>query len=339
MKHERVNYLIAGVFVLLSIAVLMWMLFEITGDSGPTDDYHVYYKNVNGLRYGTAVSYEGYLIGQVEGITPERDGAGTRYRVDFTVEKDWAIPDDSVAEISASGLLAQIFIGIREGQSDSSLSPGSEITGAANGGMMKAINEVAGEMQELTRSTIRPMLETLHHAINTVTQNLDAGLGGLADSVNENNRQNLSDLLANLNDASGDLKQTMAEVRSLSSDTRNLLTEDNRAEFAQILQHSAEAARNFAILSGNLEQSRSRLDATLNNLDQAVDNADGTVLDNREDIRNMVSELRSSVHAVSGSVEDIARQLEGASRNMNDFSRQIRRNPSVLLRGEFPQGK
>ena len=114
MKRENVNYFLTGLVALGSLALLLGTLFVITGSSGPTDDYVVRYRNVAGLAFGTPVFYQGYRIGQVESISPEREVEETRFRVDFSVQDGWQIPKDSEAQLMSSGLLSDVFISIRE---------------------------------------------------------------------------------------------------------------------------------------------------------------------------------------------------------------------------------
>ena len=106
MKRDHVNYTLVGAVVLVALALLLFALVLITGKRGGEADYHTYYRNVTGLRAGAPVFYQGYRIGQVDDVVPERGGDGTRYRVALSLRADWPIPDDSVARLQSSGLLA-----------------------------------------------------------------------------------------------------------------------------------------------------------------------------------------------------------------------------------------
>ena len=72
MRRDIVNYTLVGAVVLAAIVVLLVGLALITGRSGATTGYVVRYRNVTGLRYGAPVFYQGYRVGEVGGITPER---------------------------------------------------------------------------------------------------------------------------------------------------------------------------------------------------------------------------------------------------------------------------
>ncbi|HJU40703.1 MAG TPA: MlaD family protein, partial [Tahibacter sp.] len=153
MKRDHVNYTLVGAVVLAALALLLVGLYLITGSSGGNAQYHAYYRNVTGLRHGAPVFYQGYRIGQVSRLEPERGGAdGTRYRVTLSVREDWPIPADSVARLQASGLLADVSIGIVEGKEKNSVAVGGEIRGEETSDIFGAMNELAGEITALTRS-------------------------------------------------------------------------------------------------------------------------------------------------------------------------------------------
>ena len=80
------NYFMVGMFVLLSIVVLMVALYNITGRSANVDYYYVDMKNVSGVRDGSPVTYAGYEIGQITGIQPVRDNGHTHYRMEIIVK-------------------------------------------------------------------------------------------------------------------------------------------------------------------------------------------------------------------------------------------------------------
>lgn len=57
MKRDNVNYLLVGAFVAVMLVLGFILLTAVTGRSGPTDEYRVFYDNVSGLKFGTGVYY------------------------------------------------------------------------------------------------------------------------------------------------------------------------------------------------------------------------------------------------------------------------------------------
>src|ERR1700755_3643262 len=99
MKRDNVNYLLVGIVVVAAFVLLLGALTMISGRTGGTSAYYTHYHNVTGLRFGAPVFYEGYRIGQVGDVTPERGGKSITYKVELDVRKDWPIPKDSNARL------------------------------------------------------------------------------------------------------------------------------------------------------------------------------------------------------------------------------------------------
>jgi phospholipid/cholesterol/gamma-HCH transport system substrate-binding protein len=299
LKRDTVNYVAVGSFVLVMLGALAAGLLAITGRSGPTDSYFVYYHNVSGIRYGTPVYYQGYGIGQVSGIEPEHVASGTRYRVDLAVRNDWPIPKDSLAAVMTTGLLADVSISIVEGKSAERLTPGSELRGREGGDLFMAFNELAGEIQTLTRNSIRPLVDQLGSTL---------GEGGPVIS-------DLRRLLAKLNEGADGLTQMLGPA--------------NQREVSQLLRRLNEASGNANQLSAQLLETRKQLDAVLAG-------ADAMVEENRPEARQAVRELRVSLQAIAERIDGVMQQLDSTSRNLQEFSREIRANPNRLLSGTPP---
>ena len=117
MRWKQADFL-AGLFVIGGFALIIAIVVVVRGQIGAPDRYHTFFKNVAGLRAGAAVVYEGYIIGSVSDVDPVPDETGMQFRVNLEVEKDWVIPSDSVAEISAVSLLSANAIQISAGTAE-----------------------------------------------------------------------------------------------------------------------------------------------------------------------------------------------------------------------------
>ncbi|HNR90908.1 MAG TPA: MlaD family protein [Dokdonella sp.] len=300
MKRDTVNYVLVGAVVVAGLVLLLVGLALITGRGGASSDYVVRYRNVTGLRYGAPVFYQGFRIGQVTEVVPERNAEGTRYRVILAVRRDWAIPKDSVAHLTSSGLLADMSIGIREGGSREMLAAGGELTGAENADVFAAVGELAGQINMLTRDKLNPLVTLLSQRVDSITGTLDSAAPDILAQANT--------LLARLNDASGALD--------------DLLKPQNRAAVAGILGNAQG-------LTAELRETRKLLDATVGTLADIA-------AENRGSMRNATTDLATVMASLSSRMEVITHHLESATRNLDEFSREIRRNPGQLLRSPKP---
>lgn len=302
MKRDTVNYFLVGCMVLAAFALLMVTLFAMTGRAGRADLYHVHYGNVAGIGFGTPVLYEGFRIGEVRGVEPDRSGARTRYRVEIAVREGWRIPADSVAELQSSGLLADVLIGIREGDAPESLAVGAEIIGREGGDVFAAVNELASEVTVLTREKLVPLVDRLGERVDSITQALDTGTPELIDSTQA--------LLGKLNDG--------------ASSVNELLGQANRDLVAETLTHARTISVNIVKVSEDLNGTRAEVDALLGELK-------GTVGETRPALREAMLDLNSTLASIAARIDSITHHINAASRNFDEFSREIRHNPNRLL--------
>ena len=295
MKRDTVNYTLVGAVVLAALVLLLVGLALITGRSGATSGYVVRYRNVTGLRYGAPIFYQGYRIGEVNGVKPERSAEGTRYKVELAIRSDWPIPKDSLAQLQSTGLLADVSVGIREGVSKEMLPEGGELKGQESTDIFAAMNELAGQISELTRTQISPLIRTLSQRVDSITGAIDKG----TPEVMEQTRA----LLARLNNASDSLN--------------DVLKPQNRAAVSAILGEVSK-------LSTELRKTRETLDSALGELASIAK-------ENRPDVRRSVQDLSSVLEALSGRMDVITHHLESSSRNLDEFSREIRKHPNRLI--------
>lgn len=300
VKRDTVNYTLVGAVVAVALVVLLVGLALITGRSGAASEYRVHYRNVTGLRYGAPVFYEGYRIGDVGEIQPERNAAGTRYKVTLVVRRDWQIPKDSVARLQSSGLLADMSIGIKEGSSREMLAAGAEIPSAESVDIFVAFSELAGEVSMLTRDQISPMVKKLSQRVESITGTLD---------------NNTPELV-------GQAQALLDKLNSATAAMDDLLKPENRAAVTAILG-------NVQGLSGELRETRK-------SVDEAISELADIARENRGDIRSATTDLATVMASLSSRMEVITHHLESATRNLDEFSREIRRNPGQLLRSPEP---
>jgi phospholipid/cholesterol/gamma-HCH transport system substrate-binding protein len=265
------------------------------------------------------VLYEGYPIGQVEKVTPVPSESGMGFRVDFGVAKDWRIPEDSVAVITAPRLLAAVTINISAGESPTALSPGGMVRGREGADIFAAMSMLAGEVTELTRGSIRPLLATLNETVGTAGKILatdGAALSGelraLAGTLNERAPRILDNL------------ERFTETMNAAGDQIGKLAgPENREKIEDVI--------------GSLQQTGANVTNLTTKIDRLTGALQGVVEANQTDIRRSVANLRYITESVARDIDSINQNLDGTARNMFEFSRQIRQNPGLLLGGSRPR--
>ena len=328
------NYFIVGVFVLVVMAALLALLYRLTGARGPTDGYHAFYDNVAGIKYGTVTYYKGFQVGQVERIEPQlqQDGSGTRYRVQFSVKQGWPIPRGSVAAIVLPGPLAPAVVDIREGAGPDLLAPGSELEGAEPANLFAALNDVAADFRKLSEQGIQPTLRNLNERV--------AALSAEYENLSRSElRPLVRQLRARLDDPEllESFTQVIDKLDASAEALLRVLSDENQQHLAAILSNADRGSAQLNDVLARIEDTRARMHHLLEQLDQIVAENRGSLTQGVGDAAAAMQDLRDSVRTVADNVDTIVHYLESGTRNMNEFSREIRENPGILLRGTSPQ--
>ena len=312
MKRDTINYFVVGIFVISLFVVFLLVLYRITGSTGAADEYYVAYNNVAGIKFGTPVLYEGFQIGQVEKIEPQFSSGNTHYRLTLSVKQGWKIQQDSIARVEASGLLSTVSIDIRKGKSASTLSPGDEIMGVPSNDLFSTVNDVAEDIRDLAHNSLRPLLEKLNKQVDLIA-------GDIRDITSGNIKPMFRDQVFPL----------MNKLNASADRLARVLSDTNLDNVDSTLANLQAASTEADTLMQNLQRSRLAVDELLARTTGVVD-------DNRESLKAAATDLKKTLYVTSQHIESIAHHLEGASRDIHEFSRQIRENPTLLLRGTPP---
>ncbi len=262
MKSNKINYAVVGSFVLAILAGLVISVAMLTGRTGATDTYFAVYDNVTNIKYGTQVMFEGYPVGQVEDVQPLQQEGKVRFRVDMSVLQDWHIPDDSIAQVTSSGLLAAITIVIQAGRSKTMLEPGAEIHSSSQKGMFDAISSVAGETTGLIQR-LRDIADHFADKAPEITANLtefsvklNKSGSQLQEMLKKKNAENLEASLANFSGLSENLQESTRKLDTLLNDFSLLASENKNGikDSVEDLRHiMASMSRHIDAISHNLE--------------------------------------------------------------------------------------
>jgi phospholipid/cholesterol/gamma-HCH transport system substrate-binding protein len=130
MQQTRSVELGTGLFVLLGLAALFFLITQTTGSENfsgrDTFSVTARFQNVGNLKNRAPVSMAGVTIGRVTSIS--FDPQSLEAEVTFVIDSKYnQIPDDSDAAILTSGLLGSQYIGLQAGGSDTYLKDGSEV--------------------------------------------------------------------------------------------------------------------------------------------------------------------------------------------------------------------
>lgn len=127
MARRNAAEILAGFVVLIVAAGFLAYALATSGTAGvPGYHFTAEFDRIDGLTVGSDVRMAGVKVGTVTGtsIDPKTYLA----TVDFTVQKDLALPTDSSAAISSQSLLGGKYLALVPGGSDNMIKPGGRIT-------------------------------------------------------------------------------------------------------------------------------------------------------------------------------------------------------------------
>jgi phospholipid/cholesterol/gamma-HCH transport system substrate-binding protein len=296
MKEANRNYVAVGAFVLSMLAAVVLWFAALSGLAVSTDRYYILWDNVMGLKPGTQILFEGYQIGLIEKIerSPEADSGGPNYRVEIEVDKGWPIPVSASAETTAPSFLAALVVNIDAGDSDAILEPGSVIQSKEQEDLLAAAGDAMSKISEVL-DFMKPKIEEITNSVSLV--------------LSDENAVQIQSMLETMNDR-----------------IQEILSAENAENIGHILTNLSNVSQDMSNLTKGLQTTKAQVDDILGIIDGLIDSNSG-------DIGRSLAALHASLEAVSRHIDAIASNLEDTTRNAKEFSEQIRKDPSVLVRG------
>ncbi len=307
---------IVGVFVLIASALLLAVVFMLTGALGKAgaNSYTATFKFAGGLEPGATVRYAGGpKVGRVEKlqVDPADD---SQIEITFTVRSDVPVKTDSVVKIAALSALGENYLEITAGKPDSPEAPSDT---KLQSKPYFGISDLSDLLSE-----VGPKAASLLDELKARATELKETVNRLNDVINEQNRMNIS--------------KSLGEVRGM--------LEENRPKVRSTLGNIDKASAKFEPLLEDFKK-------TVADADKAINSIDATLTENRPDVRAAVTEMKRTLASASELVdqlnrtiyynsENIDEMLENmrlTTQNLKQFTDQIRTRPSSLIRSSGPQ--
>jgi len=263
MKKDNINYSMVGLFVLAAILLLFFMLFKITGMQSGADSYFVVFKNVAGIKAGSAVTYGGYQIGSIEGIEPVFDGGKTNYKIQLKIKKQWGIPADSVAEVVMPGVIADKQIEITEGESGRNLQPGDIISSKESVDLMALASTLSNEVGGL--------IAGVSNDVSSLLTKLNKSADQISRILSDKNRMRIERMFKNTDEATMHLVNLSKGFERVNNQLDLVLTKSLSivGDNDQDIRHSViELRKTMDTVSENMHSILYNLDASSRNMNE-----------------------------------------------------------------------
>ena len=219
-----------GIIAILTIVVFIWVFNFLKGKNLLNKDavYFAVYDKVGGLAESSPVEVNGYRVGVIQSIT-FIDPVSGRLLVEFSVDKNFRIPVNTVAEIVPISLLGGMKVQFVYGDG-----PGFYESRDTIPGML------AESLTDLLESELIPVKNKISHLIAQV----DSVISSVNEIMSASFKKDLGNTLSNLNNTSESIEEI---IGSREGELKTML--DNLSKFSSMLsENSGKMTQSFTNL-------------------------------------------------------------------------------------------
>ena len=314
MMAEKRDQVFVGLFVLIAAAVLIGMVFAISGAFGRTSKtYHAYFPFAGGLERGATVRYAGGpKVGRVEKLAIDPQNPA-RIDVVFSVQTDLPVKTDSHVKIMSISPLGDNHLEVIPGGAQTALAPPGFLLPSDT---YLDFNVLTAQINDLA-----PQAKLLIQSLNDRAADLKVTVDRVNQLLSAENRANLSATLAG---------------------TRGVI-EENRPQIKSTIQHLDSVSQKLEPLLQDLHKDSEEANQALTHLDAVLG-------ENSADVRQSVMELRKSLTTLTDitgrldqtldvnteNIDELLDNFRRVSQNLKEFTNTIKRRPYTLIRATNP---
>jgi phospholipid/cholesterol/gamma-HCH transport system substrate-binding protein len=290
-----------------------------------------YFTDAGGLTEGIRVVQEGYVIGIVERVSPVfpgRDGesglcppppkaAEARspalpcFRATLRIQDAWPVPVDSEAKLGAAGLLQGDAVKIQPGASAELLAAGAVIASQGREpDLLAKLSELTDALDGMVTNTIAPALASIKAQIQTIETLLGSG-GDQAQ-----NRERLA-----------------GAFESLQRLTAGIESAVDPDQIRAILGSVETLSRHLSAVSAGLAGSQAEVKGAVRQYGDLAREIRGVVTDNKPALQRSLDDTQFLLQELTAALTPILTNIEDATRNLSALSRDLRRDPAVIIKG------
>jgi len=327
-RREQIS---VGIFVLIASALLIFIVFSLSGAFAGSDTvYYAKFNNAAGLEPGASVHYAGGpKTGHIVKIRIDPDDPAL-IDLTFTVTKGLPVKTDSKVAIMSFSPLGDNHLEIKPGTPKAPLAPSGTLLASQPyvgfNDLTEQINNMAPQARELIAN------------LNARITQLKTTIDRVDDLLNDQNRANVSGSLAQVH---GMLKENRPQIQSTLNNV-NAASAKIGPLIDQI--HKTVDQANEAI---------KQAEVALKQADETIKHVDGVVADNKEGIHDSIAKLRVVLTNVTqltdqlnqildsntDNIDQLLLNLRDVSENLKDFTDTIKTRPSSVIFSNAPRDR
>lgn len=283
------NEVKVGVIALVTIVVFIWLYNFLKGKDllNSTAYYYTVYDKVGGLAESSPVEINGYKVGVVQSIK-FIDAVSGRLLVAFSVNRDFKLPKNTVAEIVPVSLLGGMKVQFVYGDGPGTYSEGDTIPGR----LAESIIDMMETELLPVKDKITDLLIVLDSVISSVNEVMDADFKNDMSGTLANLKSTTDTFDKIIGSKENELKTTIESINSftmmLSDNSENM---SNTFSNLKTISDTLAAADIYNSIS-NLKSTLEKTTMIMDNLNNGTGTA-GQFLKNDTLYTNLANSLES----------------------------------------------
>jgi phospholipid/cholesterol/gamma-HCH transport system substrate-binding protein len=250
-----------GITAIITILVFIWLYNFLKGKDlfSSTSHYYVIYDKVGGLAESSPVEVNGYKVGVVQSIRFIDPESG-RLLVTLSVDKDFKLPQHTVAEITTATLIAGMKIQFVYGEGPGTYSSGDTIPGRlAESIVTKLENELAPLKNKVT--DMISVIDSVIGSVNDIMDpqfkmNIRSGVASFSSTARDIKEAQLKETLENINKFTKMLAENSDKLTSTFSSLETVADTLAAADIYSSVNNLKSSLEKASVMIENLSKGR-----------------------------------------------------------------------------------
>jgi phospholipid/cholesterol/gamma-HCH transport system substrate-binding protein len=213
------NEVKVGIIAIITIVVFIWLYNFLKGKNLLNKDatYYAVYDKVGGLAESSPIEVNGYRVGVVQSIK-FIDPVSGRLVVEFSVDKDFKLPKNTVAEIVPISVLGGMKVQFVYGEGP---------------GFYDVMDTIPGRVAESLTDMLETELIPVKNKISHLVTEIDSVISSVNEIMNTSFKKDLGNTMSNISSTSDNIDEI------LNSKKKELKTTlDNITSFSDMLSRN-----------------------------------------------------------------------------------------------------
>ena len=246
-----------GVLTTLAITILILCYSYLRGNDifSTTNRYYAIYNSVEGLSVSKPVLVNGFQIGHISKMTLQPDG---RTIVEFKIEPQYNIPDNTRAKLESTDLLGSKAIVFQMGNSKKFAADQDTLEADIQGSLAESLQPIQKKTEQLI-SKMDSSLDAINKTMNPEFQkNINRSFLSIAntlqtlegttkkiDTLVGSQSGHIKGILANAEATSDNLKTSTAHLNTIAGNAESFSNDLAHSNIKQTLENANKAIANL----------------------------------------------------------------------------------------------